>query len=161
MYKEKRGTAQTKSSSRAAALTWTQREKPLRCAAAIGIEAPAMKPAMQAVAWRARTSELRQRIGSRSAGSDEEVRPGRWIGVRSGVSSPATTQTAPSRARAIARLSASQARSTCHRCRLQASRVSRVSRIPCEKTFWLVALIAYNIGNEARGFESARSVFPL
>jgi hypothetical protein len=40
-------------------LTWIQRETPLRWAAAIGIEAPAMKPAMQAVACSARTSELR------------------------------------------------------------------------------------------------------
>ena len=56
-----------------------------RCAAAIGIEEPAMKPAIQAVPCRARTSELRQRIGSRSPGSEGSVRPGRWIGVMSGV----------------------------------------------------------------------------
>ena len=54
-----------------------QREMPLRWAAAIGIEAPAMKPATQAVACRARTSELRQRIGNSSPGSCGPVRPGR------------------------------------------------------------------------------------
>src|SRR3954464_749889 len=83
------------------------------------------------------------------------------MGVRWGVSGPAPPQPARDREGATARLSASQARSKCHRCRLQASRVSRVSRIPCEKTFWFAALIAYSIGSGGRGFESARSVFPL
>ena len=59
MQSEKRVTAQTKRIASSPALTWIQRENPVRCAAAIGIEAPAMKPATQAVACRARTSELR------------------------------------------------------------------------------------------------------
>ena len=75
MESEKRVTAQTKRIASSPALTWIQREMPVRWAAAIGIEAPAMKPATQAVACRARTSELRQRIGSRSLGL--EVRSGR------------------------------------------------------------------------------------
>jgi Mg-chelatase subunit ChlD len=101
-----------------------------------------MKPAMQAVACRARTNELRQRIGSRSTGSDGSVSPGRWIGVRSGVSRPATTQTAPSSASAIATLSASQPRKTAHGRPFQASSADRVSRIPCEKTCPLATFIA-------------------
>ncbi len=93
-----------------------------------------MKPATQAVPCSASTSELRQRIGSRSLGSDGSVNPGRWIGVRSGVSRPATNQVATSKARAIATLSASQPRRTAQGWSLQASNVSRVSRIPCENT---------------------------
>ena len=50
MPSEKRVTAATKRIASSPALTWTQREKPVRWAAAIGIEAPAMKPATQAVA---------------------------------------------------------------------------------------------------------------
>ena len=84
MQSEKSVTPQTKRIASSPALTWIQREMPVRRAAAIGIEAPAMNPATQAVAWRARTSELRQRIGSRSPGSEGSVRPGRWIGVVSG-----------------------------------------------------------------------------
>ncbi len=94
------------------------------------------------------------------AGSEGSVRPGRWIGVRSGVSSPATTQTAPSRASAIARLSAIQPRSTAQGRSLQDSRVSRVSRIPCENTCWLAALIAQVIGRRTvikSGAEGART----
>ena len=134
MEREKRVTAQTKRIASSPALTWIQREKPLRCAAAIGIEDPAMKPATQAVAWRARTSELRSRIGSRSPGSADSVIPGRWTGVRSGVSIPATNQTATSSDTAIATLSASHPRSTTQDRPFQASKVSRVSRIPCENT---------------------------
>ena len=52
-------TAATKRIASSPALTWIQREIPVRSAAAIGIEAPAMKPAIQAVACSARTSELR------------------------------------------------------------------------------------------------------
>ena len=99
-----------------------------------------MKPATQAVPCRASTSELRQRIGSRSPGSAGSVSPGRWIGVRSGVSRPETNQVAASSASAIATLSPSQPRRTCHGRSLQASKVSRVSRIPCENTCWLAAL---------------------
>src|SRR5206468_3188540 len=68
-------------------------------------------------------------------------RPGRWIGVMSGVSSPATTQTAPSNASAIARLSAIQARRTTQLRSLQPSSAARVSSIPCEKTCELTVLI--------------------
>ena len=76
---------------------------------------------------RARTSELRQRIGSRSPGSDGSVSPGRWIGVRSGVSRPATNQVAVSSASAIATLSASQPRRTFQGCSLPADKgLSRV-----------------------------------
>ena len=86
LQSEEERAAQTKKNNSSLALTWIQREIPVRCAAAIGIEAPAMKPATQAVACSASTSELRQRIGSRSPGSEGSVSPGRWIGVRSGVS---------------------------------------------------------------------------
>ena len=53
----------------------------------------------------------------------------------SGVSSPATTQTAAKSASAIARLSASQARNTTQWRSLQPWSAARVSSIPCEKTF--------------------------
>ena len=43
------------------AFSCTQRETPLRCEADSGSELPAMKPATQASAWSASTSELRKR----------------------------------------------------------------------------------------------------
>ena len=70
------------------------------------------------------------------------MKPGRWIGVRSGVSRPETNQTAASRVKAMLRLSATQLPSTRPGCRLQTSRVSRVSCTPCENTCWFAALIA-------------------
>ena len=153
MESEKIVTAQTKRIASSPALTWIQREMPLRCAAAIGIEAPAMKPATQAVACSARTSELRQRIGSRSPGVGGSVRPGRWIGVMSGVSRPETNQTAASRVSAIATLSASQPPRTDQGRSFQSSKVSLVSRIPCENTCWLAALIRSYIGSGGCSFE--------
>ena len=77
MQSENRVTAQTKRIANSAVLTWTQREIPVRWAAASGIEAPAMKPARQAKPCSASTSEFRQRIGSMSAGELRSVRPGR------------------------------------------------------------------------------------
>ena len=97
MEREKRVTAQTKRIANLPAWRWIQREKPLRWAAAIGIEAPAMNPAMQALAWKAKTAAFRSRIGSIAAGLEGSVMPGRWTGVRSGVSLPATNQTAKSK----------------------------------------------------------------
>ena len=75
--------------------------------------------------------------------------PAMWIGVRSGVSIPATTQTAPSSVSAIATLSATHPRSTFQGSPFQASKVSRVSRIPCENTCSLAALIVNSSALEA------------
>src|SRR5881394_1145972 len=60
----------------------------------------------------------------------------------SGVSRPATTHTAPSRVRAIARPRASQPRRTTQGRPFHISKVSRVSRIPCENTCSLAPFIA-------------------
>src|SRR6476646_461178 len=60
----------------------------------------------------------------------------------SGNSKPATNQTAASSVSAIARLSASQPRSTAHGRPFQTARVSRVPRNPCENTCWLAPFIA-------------------
>ena len=75
--------------------------------------------------------------------------PARWIGVMSGVSRPATTQTAPSRARAIARLSAAQPRRTAHGCPFQVSSASRVSSHPVREDMLVAHIHRSPIGKQS------------
>src|SRR5919106_1001403 len=95
-----------------------------------------MKPATQAVAWRARNRELRNRIGSIASGAWEAVMPGSETGVESGVSTLEMIHTAPSRVSAIARLSADQARRVGHGSRCQCSKLALVARSPTLRTYW-------------------------
>ncbi len=62
MISEKAVTATTQAIATGPARSWTIREIPVFVAATCCIELPAMKPATQAVACRARTSRLRPRM---------------------------------------------------------------------------------------------------
>jgi hypothetical protein len=64
---EKQVTATTHASAIGRAFSWTQREKPRRRAAESGSALPAMNPATHALAWSARTRELRSRIRATSS----------------------------------------------------------------------------------------------
>ena len=61
MQSEKAVAQTTKPIASGPAFSCTQRETPLRLEADSGSALPAMKPATQAIAWRASTSELRYR----------------------------------------------------------------------------------------------------
>ena len=60
MHSEKVVAAATKTMAAGPAFSWTVRHQPWWCSACSGSELPAMKPATQAIACSASTSELRK-----------------------------------------------------------------------------------------------------
>ena len=92
----------TKAIASGPAFSWIQRQAPLRCCASSGSELPAMKPATQAIACSASTSELRPRTCTHlRRGRGRSLRP-RNDALGSGTESVAMTQTANSSATVIA-----------------------------------------------------------
>ena len=99
-----------------------------------------MNPATQAVAWRARTSELRSMMCRKVENSVGLLTPGRATGEMSGTTRVETTHVATSRVTAIARLRAAQPPSTDQRPSCHASTVARVSRSPRASTYSLLLM---------------------
>ena len=92
----------TKAIASGPALSWIQRQAPLSRSASSGSELPAMKPATQAIACSASTSELRPRTCTTCPRSGRSLRPQERTRVGSGIETVAMTQTASSSATVIA-----------------------------------------------------------
>ena len=139
---EKQVTPTTQAKAIGRARSCTQREIPDLRAAESGSELPAMKPAMQAKAWRASTSELRPMI-SAIVIQLEPVRAcrGRYSKPRSAPTVDATAQTAHRSSTEIAAAPANQEPRTGTGSRRQRSSADRVLAIPWVKAYSL-ALIA-------------------
>ena len=127
-------TSTTQPSAIGRAFSWTQRESPLRRAAERGSELPAMKPATQANACRASTSELRNRIVQHVADVGGDVEPGERAIVGSATDTEAITQTASSSAQATTSAPPNQTRSTLQGRMFQRASAPRVSRVPWTST---------------------------
>jgi hypothetical protein len=110
----------TKAMASGPAFSWIQRQAPLYWFAVRGSEDPAMNPATQAKACSASTSPLRRSTCAASPIVTFALSPGSTSRVESGVESSAITHTASSSATLIARLPASQLRSTGPGSRFQA-----------------------------------------
>jgi hypothetical protein len=89
-----------------------------------------MKPATQAMEWRASTSRLRPNRCMASPSVPSVLTPATSNVLVSGVEAPATIQTAPSRPTLIATAHSSHARSTDQGSRFQRSSAARVSAHP-------------------------------
>src|SRR5204863_5083538 len=136
---EKQVTPTTHANATGLALSWIQREKPVRRSVESGSELPAMNPATHANACRARTSELRNRIASTSVADGGSVMPGIDMGVGSGSATEEISQTTASKAAATPTAPATQLRSTGHGSSFQRASAPRVWRAPRTSTYWFAS----------------------